>query len=110
MAVTRFVVSMFSISVMLFGTGVVSSQAYPHKPIRIVTSEVGGGSDLAARIIAQGVSGPLGQPVIVENRGGIIITSAQIVARARPDGYSLYYNGGNVWLLPLCRTKCPTIQ
>ena len=107
MAMTRFFVWMFPFSLMVLGAGAACGQNYPNKSIRIVTSEVGGGSDLGARIIAQGISGPLGQPVIVENRGGIIITSALIVAKARPDGYSLYYNGANVWLLPFMQDNVP---
>ena len=107
MLMSRFAVWIFSISVMVLGAGFASAQDFPNKSIRIVTSEVGGGSDLAARIIAQGISAPLGQPVIVENRGGIIITSAMIVAKSRPDGYSLYYNGANVWLLPFMQDDVP---
>ena len=46
------------------------AQAFPAKPIRIVAAEVGGASDFTARLVAQGISGPLGESVIVENRGG----------------------------------------
>ena len=55
--------------------GVTRAQNYPIKPVRIVTFEPGGGGDFVARLIAQGISGPLGQQVIVENRrgaGGVI--------------------------------------
>ena len=41
---------------------------YPNKPIRIYTGSAGGSNDAAARLIAQGISGPLGQQVIVDNR------------------------------------------
>ena len=43
--------------------GIAYGQEYPSKPIRIMTSEVGGGTDIMARLLAQGISGPLGQPV-----------------------------------------------
>ena len=46
-----------------------SGQAYPNKPVRIVTGEAGGGNDFTARLIAQEITAPLGQPVIVDNRG-----------------------------------------
>ena len=69
----RFVVWMISIAVMVLGVGAVHGQNYPNKPIRIVTSEIGGSSDFMARVIAQGISGPLGQPVITDNRGGGVI-------------------------------------
>ena len=52
------------------GIGVVSGQSYPNKPIRIVTSEPGGGLDFSARLIAPGLTATLGQQVIIDNRGG----------------------------------------
>ena len=47
-----------------------SAQTFPSRAVHIVTSEPGGGNDFAARVIAQGLTGPLGQPVVVDNRGG----------------------------------------
>ncbi|HEV7391809.1 MAG TPA: hypothetical protein VGO08_09210 [Burkholderiales bacterium] len=47
--------------------------AFPHRPIRLVTSEVGGSADIGARLLAQGLTGRLGQQVIVDNRGSGII-------------------------------------
>ena len=55
-------------SLFLMSAAVVSGQDYPGKPIRITTGSVGGGNDFAARQIAQGISGPLGQPVIVDKQ------------------------------------------
>ena len=55
---------------MAAGAGVVSSQDYPLRPIRIVTGDAGGANDFQSRVIAQAITGPLGQPVIIENRGG----------------------------------------
>ena len=81
---------------------IVAAQNYPHKPIRIVTSEVGGSLDFSARIVAQGLTGALGQSVIVENRGGASgAIMAQMVARASPDGYTLLFYGSALWILPL---------
>ena len=57
-----------SVGLMVIGTSMVSGQDFPNKPIRIFTAAAGGVSDFTARQIAQGISGPLGQPVIVENR------------------------------------------
>jgi len=67
------------------------AQNFPAKPIRIVVPNgPGGGADLTARIVAQKISGPLGQNVIIENKpgaGGVV--AGQMVARAEPDGYTL---------------------
>src|SRR3990170_1805340 len=95
----RFVVWMFLVGVVL-DAGVVSGQDYPNKPIRIVTSSVGGGTDFVARQIAQGISGPLGQQVIVDNRPSGVIPG-ETVAKAAPDGYTLLAAGGILWMGPL---------
>src|SRR3990172_10084006 len=101
MLMTRIVVWIFSIGMTVLGTGVVYGQTYPNKPIRIVTSPVGGINDTYTRLIAQGISGPLGQPVVIENRPTLVITD--IVAQATPDGYTAVVNGMDVWLGPLTR-------
>lgn len=94
------------VALMTLGAPWVSGQSYPNKPIRLVTSEPGGGTDFAARTIAQGLTGPLGQPVIVDNRGSGGNISGEIVARAAPDGYTLLVTGGSFWVGPLLR-KAP---
>jgi len=74
------------------------SQEFPGKTIRIMTAGVGGGADFASRIIAQNLARPLGQQVVVENRGGII--PQQAVAQAAPDGHTLLLHSGSTWLAP----------
>jgi len=91
---------MFSVGLMVLGAGVVSGQDYPNKPIRIVTAVAGGGSDFTARLIAQGISGPLGQPVVVENRGSGVIQH-EYLSRTPPDGYGLLVTGSSFWIFPL---------
>jgi tripartite-type tricarboxylate transporter receptor subunit TctC len=71
--------------------GAHAQQVYPSRPITIVVGyPAGGPTDTIARLVAQRMSGPLGQSVIVENvsgaNGGI---GAGRVARAPPDGYTL---------------------
>ena len=73
---------------------VASAQDYPNRPVRVVTSAAGGGSDFAARMVAQGIAGPLGQQVIVDNRGSAILSS-EFVSKAPADGYTLLVNGSN---------------
>ena len=75
------------------------AQEYPNKPIRIVTAEPGGGTDFMARLFAQGLSRPLGQNVIVENRGSAL--TGEIVARAPADGYTLLFTNEILWIVPL---------
>ena len=87
------------VGLMLVGASGAPAQDYPSKPIRIVTSAAGGGSDFTARQVAQGISGPLGQPVIVDNRAGGII-AAEVVAKSPPDGYTLTMQGA-LWIVPL---------
>ena len=101
MSSPRFAAWKFSVALMVAGAGIASGADYPNKPIRIVTANPGGGSDFAARLIAQGISGPLGQPVIVENRGGLV--TAEIASRAAPDGYTMSLNGANLWVTTLLR-------
>ena len=82
------------------------AQPFPSKPLRMLTAEPGGGSDLTARIIAQGLSASLGQGVVVDNRvGGINI--AELAARAAPDGYTLLTYSSTLWLIPLMRAHTP---
>ena len=68
-----------------------SAQGYPNRPIKfIVGFPPGGGNDVVARIVAQHLSEPLGQQVIVENRAGATGTvAANVVAKSPPDGYTL---------------------
>jgi tripartite-type tricarboxylate transporter receptor subunit TctC len=73
------------------------SAPYPSKPIRIVTSDAAGGNDFIARLIAQGLTAGLGQQGVVDNRPAGVIPG-EIVAKARPDGYTLLVYGNNLWV------------
>lgn len=69
-----------------------AAAAYPDKPIRLVVGfSAGGTTDTAARILGKEMGDALGQPVVVENRPGAGSNIASdLVARADPDGYTLY--------------------
>jgi tripartite-type tricarboxylate transporter receptor subunit TctC len=74
----------------------VPAQDYPSRPIRIVAGfPPGGGVDTVARLIGQGMSSELGQPVVVENKPGAAGTiGAAQVAKSDPDGYTLLVTPG----------------
>lgn len=82
------------------------AQQYPTKPIRVLTAEVGGGSDFTARLISQRLTEQLGQQIVVDNRtGGVII--GDIASRAQPDGYTLMLYSGSLWQMPYMRDNVP---
>lgn len=70
---------------------VAEAEAFPAHPIYLIVGfPAGGGADLLARLIAPELAECLGQPVVVENRPGATGTVASgIVARSKPDGYTL---------------------
>ena len=86
--------------------GPASAQGWPERPVRLVVpSAAGGGNDLIARVISEKFSAKWSQTVVVDNRaGGSGSMGAQIVATARPDGYTLLNaTGGHITINPLLR-------
>ena len=86
------------------------AQAYPSKPVRlIVPFPAGGPADIFGRGLAQGMSENLGQPVIVENVGGVGgVLGVDRAAKATPDGYTLALNSAStVSIAPFSLAKMP---
>ena len=75
----------------LFAPLVANAQAWPAKPIRWVVPYTGGGiTDVVTRVVTQKMQGPLGQPIVVDNRPGAnSILGSDIAAKSAPDGYTM---------------------
>src|SRR5687768_845480 len=79
---------------LLFFAGMSAFQyacAYPERPIRVVVPfPPGGGADVTMRIMSDPMKAQLGQPLVIDNRGGAsTIIGTELVAKAKPDGYTI---------------------
>jgi len=81
----------FAFLVAFLAAAAAQAQTWPSKPIRyIVPFPPAGATDITARIMADKISGPLGQSVVVENRPGAAgNVGTEFVARSAPDGYTI---------------------
>jgi tripartite-type tricarboxylate transporter receptor subunit TctC len=96
-------------SVVLIAGGSAWGQAYPTKPVRLVIGGLPGTApDVIARLISPTMSESMGQPLILDNRGGGAgLLGAQITAASAPDGYTvLIVGGGSLVIVPFL-TKTP---
>jgi len=80
-----------SVAVLPLMSSLAWSQAYPSRPVRIIVGfAAGSAGDILSRLVGQRLSDHLGQPFVIENRGGAGGTLAtEMVVRAPPDGYTL---------------------
>ena len=86
------------------------SQSYPAKPIRLISPyPPGGGTDAAARIIAQALGDQMGQQVVVDTRGGASgLIGTELAAKSAPDGYTIVLgNVAPLAILPAATPKLP---
>ena len=87
-----------------------SAQAYPSKPIKLISPyPPGGGTDAAARIIATALGEQLGQQVVVDTRGGASgLIGTELAAKSAPDGYTIVLgNVAPLAILPAATPKLP---
>jgi tripartite-type tricarboxylate transporter receptor subunit TctC len=81
----------FSIAATTMVPAAHAADTYPSRPIRlIVPYPPGGGTDIVGRVLGEKLSASLGQPIVVDNRGGAGgVLGTEIVAKAVPNGYTL---------------------
>ena len=83
---------------------------YPDRPIRLVIPwPPGGTNDIIGRLVTEGMAARLGQPVVIENRGGAGgMLGADLVAKAPADGYTLVLGGsGSLTITSLVQARLP---
>jgi tripartite-type tricarboxylate transporter receptor subunit TctC len=98
------------LAVLLLAPALALAQAYPAKPVRVVVPfPAGGPADIFGRGLAQGMSAELGQPVVIENIGGVGgVLGVDRVAKAAPDGYLLALNSASTLsIAPYSLDKLP---
>src|SRR6202022_2888893 len=85
------------------------AQDYPTKPIRmIVPYPPAGGTDIVARTISEPLSKELGQPIIVDNRGGAAGNiGTDLAAKSAPDGYTILFTLSSHTINPKLYDKLP---
>lgn len=94
----------------IFSFGVVAQEVWPARPVRVVVpSSPGGGTDVFARVLSQGLSEVLKQQFVVDNRpGGSGNIGAEIVAKAAPDGYTMLVSANaSIAINPVLHRKMP---
>lgn len=89
--------------------GAAAQAAYPDKPVRfIVPYPPGGGTDVIARIVQDRFTQVLGQPIIIENRGGAAGSlGTDIAAKSAPDGYTVLFTLSSHTINPAIYPKLP---
>ena len=77
------------------------AQPFPAKPVKmIIPWPPGGGNDILGRLLADALGGPLGQTVVVDNRGGANgLIGAEAVAKSAADGYTIMFHSATTHLI-----------
>ena len=91
-------------------TSLAAETGFPARPVTLVIPfPPGGATDVNGRVIAQKLGKELGQPVVIENRGGAgTVVGASYVAKSAPDGYTLLLSSGSTFTVnPAIRSNLP---
>src|SRR5215210_7800275 len=90
-----------------FAATAIAQDTYPSRPVRLILPfPPGGGTDILGRIIAERLSANLGQPVVIENRGGAGgNVGAEAAARSAPDGYTILLAAPSLAISPTLYSK-----
>mgnify|MGYP003334202876 FL=1 len=82
---------------------------YPNRPVRFIIAQLpGGNADMIGRALAEGLVEQLGQPFVIDNRGGASgIIATELVVRAAPDGHTLLLVGSAFGVNPAVTRKLP---
>jgi len=87
-----------------------AAQSYPARPVRVIVPfAAGGGSDLAARLLTQGLFKELGQPFVIDNRPGAgALVGTKILVESVPDGYTIMFTNPGPGLHNVLLRKKPS--
>jgi len=99
----------FVVPFVLVGTWHAGAQTWPTRPVHaIVAFAAGSATDIVPRVVFEPLGAQLGQPIVVENRGGAGTTIAgAVVAKADPDGYTLLATSSAHTLVPTVYPNAP---
>lgn len=109
MRTRRLALVAFAIGAAVASAAAAAAQSYPNRPVRLVVPyPPGGANDAVARILAPRMTEPLGQNVVVDNRGGgNTIIGSELVAKAVPDGHTLLIVAAGHAINPALYPKLP---
>jgi tripartite-type tricarboxylate transporter receptor subunit TctC len=102
----RFLAGLLGAVALTFG-GVANADTYPSRPVTIVVAwPPGSGIDVMVRHMNEALRAELGQPIIIDNRGGAAgVVGAQLVANAAPDGYTVLFTSSALNMVAAMGTK-----
>src|SRR3989304_5348066 len=106
MVLPRLAAGICAVITVITGASSLHAQTYPEKSIRMIVTGIGGGVDFVARLVSPALAGSLGQQVVVDNRPSGIIPG-EVVAKAAPDGYTVLFTSGSLWVGPFLQSNVP---